>query len=125
MAPFVYIFLHLHNAVYADCSTWIRASRDKRMRSSILILILLLLVAHVRAEQDVQLLAPDKPAMGWNFDNGKEFPGAKGTLTVDPEVKHDGRESLRLIGDFSGGGNYVQMGRDVSALHCELSTLTF
>src|SRR5262249_49387276 len=82
-------------------------------------------VGRLRAEQDVQLLVPDKPAMGWTFDNGREFPGAKGTLAVDPDVKHDGRESLRLIGDFSGGGNYVQMGRDVTALHCELSGLSF
>ena len=49
-----------------------------------------------------------KENYGWTFDNGSEFPGATGKLSVDTAVTHNGRESLRLKGDFTKGGNYVQ-----------------
>ena len=49
-----------------------------------------------------------KENYGWTFDNGSEFPGATGKLSVDTAVKHNGRESLRLDGNFTKGGNYVQ-----------------
>ncbi len=45
---------------------------------------------------------------GWRFTEGREFPGAKGSLE---EV--DG--GLRLSGDFTGGGAYVAAVRDLSA----------
>ncbi len=96
-----------------------------RMPIVVLIAVALSTLSSVRAEQDVQLLVSGKPALGWAFDNGREFPGAKGELEADAEVKHDGRESLRLSGDFTGGGNYVQMSRDVAALNLNLSALSF
>jgi hypothetical protein len=51
------------------------------------------------------------PKAGWTFDNGREFPGAAGSLTADSENRHDGRDSLKLVGDFTNGGGYVQAGR--------------
>ncbi|PTY05997.1 hypothetical protein DB346_01110 [Verrucomicrobia bacterium LW23] len=61
-----------------------------------------------RADEPLPLVRQGKPDFGWKFDNGSEFPGAKGELEVDAAVKQNGLESLRLSGDFSGGGNYVQ-----------------
>lgn len=50
------------------------------------------------------------------FHDGREFPGAKGSFTHDPAVGHDAPGSGKLEGDFSGGGNYVAVEFDVSAL---------
>lgn len=50
----------------------------------------------------------EEKALGWTFDNGQEFPGAKGGLETDAAEKHNGQASLKLVGDFTGGGNYVQ-----------------
>lgn len=43
----------------------------------------------------------------WNFTNGQEFPGARGSFEVDPSGGRNGTGGGRLRGDFSGGGNYV------------------
>ncbi|MDQ3814540.1 MAG: hypothetical protein M3347_11390, partial [Armatimonadota bacterium] len=67
----------------------------------------------VRAQQPVSLMELGKDAMGWTFGNGPEFPGATGGLAVDPTAKRDGRDSLKLSGDFTKGGKYVQAGRDI------------
>jgi hypothetical protein len=48
----------------------------------------------------------------WRFDNGREFPGATGSLAVDPAAKREGKDSLKLSGDFTKGGNYVDAGCD-------------
>jgi len=53
------------------------------------------------------------PQDAWKFDNGREFPGATGSLAVDPPAQRDGKDSLKLAGDFTEGGNYVQAGRDL------------
>ncbi|MCW1885380.1 hypothetical protein OKA04_11625 [Luteolibacter flavescens] len=54
----------------------------------------------------LDLINADKPADGWAFDNGREFPGATGKL--------DGKEGvLTLTGDFTGGGGYVQAQRAI------------
>src|SRR5438093_8776899 len=65
------------------------------------------------AQQPVSLMEPGKDAMGWKFGNGGEFPGATGSLAVDASAKRDGRDSLKLTGDFTKGGKYVQAGRDI------------
>ncbi len=44
----------------------------------------------------------------WTFDNGQEFPGAKGSLTIVKDEPQKGQSCLKLAGDFSGGGAYVQ-----------------
>src|SRR5208282_6137713 len=54
-----------------------------------------------------------EPAKAWTFDNGREFPGATGALTLDATAQRGGRDSLKLVGDFSRGGNYVQAGRKI------------
>ncbi|MCX5669786.1 MAG: hypothetical protein NTU94_00485, partial [Planctomycetota bacterium] len=54
------------------------------------------------------LAGPAAENYGWTFDNGREFPGATGKLSVDAAAKHNGKDSLRLDADFTKGGNYVQ-----------------
>ena len=90
----------------------------------LLILVLLLTVGLLHAEQ-VPLIDPAEPAKDWKFDNGQEFPGAKGSLTLDPAVVRDGKPALRLIADLTGGGNYVQMSREVSQLKLEVESVSF
>jgi hypothetical protein len=63
-----------------------------------------------RPQEAVSLREPIK---AWEFGNGAEFPGTTGSLTVDGTVRHNGRDSLKLMGDFTKGGNYVQMGRKI------------
>lgn len=46
--------------------------------------------------------------MGWRLGTGREFPGAKGILSLDSQYQREGRDSLRLEGDFSDGGEYVE-----------------
>ena len=53
------------------------------------------------------LMSGSGPALGWKFDNGQEFPGATGSLAVDPEAKREGKPTLRLSGDFTHGGNIL------------------
>jgi len=69
--------------------------------------IALALAARALGQEPVVLIEPAKPAGGWRFDNGREFPGAKGTLAVASE-QHQGKPVLALHGDFTEGGNYVQ-----------------
>ena len=66
---------------------------------------------HARAQEPVQLISAKEPSRGWAFNNGQEFPGATGSLSVDADAKRNDRESLKLIGDFTKGGNYVEAGR--------------
>lgn len=53
------------------------------------------------------------PDTTWRFMNGPEFPGAKGAFAIAAGQAHSGRRCGRLGWDFSGGGNYVQAGRDI------------
>ena len=81
-----------------------------RMRIGICAVGLLCAVATSAPAQDaISLLEKGGETFGWTFDNGREFPGAVGKLSVD---KADGA-CLRLDGDFSKGGNYVQAGRKI------------
>lgn len=59
------------------------------------------------ARDPVALIDPNKPAGGWVFDNGREFPGAQGSLELAAE-SFRGNPVLSLHGDFTRGGNYVQ-----------------
>ena len=43
----------------------------------------------------------------WQFSNGPEFPGAKGSFERSQEAAHGGEYGGKLSFDFSGGGNYV------------------
>lgn len=75
------------------------------------------------AAETVDIVDPREPLSGWRFDNGQEFPGAKGGMAVDPDVDVQHRPALRLDGDFTGGGNYVQIGRDLPAV--DVDALSF
>ncbi len=59
------------------------------------------------SQEPIALLDPAKPAGGWAFDNGPEFPGARGNLELAAERFRD-QPVLSLHGDFAEGGNYVQ-----------------
>lgn len=90
-----------------------------------LLLAALLLLTAMLAAQEMPLIDPAAPAKEWRFDNGQEFPGAKGSLEADAEVVRDGKPSLRLVADLTGGGNYVSMSREVSQLRLEVESVSF
>jgi len=46
---------------------------------------------------------------GWTFYDGKEFPGAQGTLSIAEDSTSSSGYALVLDGDFSAGGGYVSM----------------
>ena len=66
--------------------------------------------------EPVQLIDAREPLKDWKFDNGQEFPGAKGGLTVDAKQGPEGGDCLKLLGDFTNGGQYVQLGRKLDKL---------
>jgi GH35 family endo-1,4-beta-xylanase len=43
----------------------------------------------------------------WQFSNGAEFPGAKGSFERSKDAAHTGVFGGKLTFDFTGGGNYV------------------
>lgn len=65
-------------------------------------------VGALGAGEAPDLIAADQPQGGWSFLNGPEFPGATGALTLVPDAAEKGRAGLKLEGDFTKGGNYVQ-----------------
>ncbi|MEU0095314.1 glycosyl hydrolase [Kribbella sp. NPDC006257] len=64
----------------------------------------------------------ESSAEGWSFYPGSEFPGATGSYTLDPSTGHTGVQSAKLSANFSGGGNYVALQRDLTSQN--LSSLT-
>jgi len=78
------------------------------MRKFLLPLLLIpALTTTTRGGEPVSLIDPDKPAGGWEFGNGPEFPGARGKIELADEPFR-GKPVLSIFGDFTGGGNYVQ-----------------
>ena len=57
---------------------------------AIIALACLFLTTSTQAQEAVSLMKPGQPRMGWSFDNGQEFPGAKGGLEVDATVRYNG-----------------------------------
>lgn len=51
---------------------------------------------------------------GWSFYPGSEYPGATGSFTLDGSTAVTGQQSGKLVGDFSGGGAYVSVGRTLN-----------
>lgn len=90
-----------------------------------LLLLVLFLTASVGFAEQIPLIDPGEPAKEWKFDNGQEFPGAKGSLTADAALVRDGKPTLRLVADLTGGGNYVSMSREVSQLKLEVESVSF
>lgn len=71
------------------------------------------IVVLARSDAHAQPLSLMTPKEAWSFNNGAEFPGATGKLTITTE---EGREVLKLAGDFTKGGNYVQAGRNIDGV---------
>jgi hypothetical protein len=72
---------------------------------------------------DVPLIDADEPMFGWSFGRGEEFPGAKGSLGAAADVPAQRRPALALAADFTGGGNYVQMGRRIDPVDVDSLSL--
>ena len=72
---------------------------------------------------DIPLLDDASPTTGWSFNNGSEFPGATGGISVDDSVQPQRRPALRLEGNFTGGGNYVDLGHTLP--DTDIDTLSF
>jgi hypothetical protein len=82
-------------------------------------LLVLPLAAHAESKGDASgLLLDDFQAdsRGWTFIDGREFPGARGDLVLDRGDAHGGTPSYKLRADFSSGGAYVGVWRDLSWL---------
>ena len=80
-------------------------------------------ISALPAVEAVPLGDPASPTWGFRFDNGQEFPGATGKLGVDPAVTRDGKPGLKLEGDFTKGGTYVQALIDTPAI--DIDELSF
>lgn len=77
-------------------------------RTTVWMLLLIATLAHVALGQlPLSLINAKMKKGGWNFDNGREFPGAQGALSLAEERFRD-QPVLALRGDFTAGGNYVQ-----------------
>jgi len=77
-----------------------------------------------QAQERVPLFAPQAKNYGFAFNNGAEFPGAVGDLTLDDSAAHEGRPSLKLHGDFTAGGAYVQAGKKLDKVDVRELVLT-
>lgn len=90
--------------------TWIRFLVSTQMAA---LLVILVLSSAVQGQQPISLMTPRE---AWSFNNGSEFPGATGGLTVDAQARPERGESLKLVGDFTRGGKYVQAGRKIDGV---------
>lgn len=73
--------------------------------------------------EEMSLIDAKDPKAGWGFYNGAEFPGAKGSLEAAADVEAQRRPALKLSADFTGGGNYVGMGKGIDG--GEVDTISF
>src|SRR5213078_3543049 len=80
------------------------------------VLIGLCLLAQATPANRIPLENFEKDAPGWGFIGGEEFPGAKGSFSIDPTQAHQGARSGKLSADFSGGGAYVGLWKDLAVL---------
>ncbi|MDF3056509.1 MAG: hypothetical protein K0R17_724 [Rariglobus sp.] len=69
--------------------------------------VLVTAVLPLSAQEAVSLLDAEKPKLGWWFNDGREFPGARGDVEKDVTVQQGGAPTLKVTGDFTGGGIYV------------------
>ncbi|MBN2714025.1 MAG: hypothetical protein JXR97_16520, partial [Planctomycetes bacterium] len=65
--------------------------------------------------------------LAWSFNDGREFPGAKGGVSVAKDQPAPGEYALEFKGDFTGGGAYVSTGRglggaDISVIKMKIKT---
>lgn len=81
----------------------------------LMVVFVALFAPFAAAQEAASLFDAKTKAFGWTSSNGAEFPGAKVDLAVDESVKHSGKPTLKLTGDFTGGGNYVAMHRELES----------
>ncbi|WP_165368050.1 sugar-binding protein [Phytoactinopolyspora endophytica] len=55
----------------------------------------------------------ETPDENWGFTRGPEFPGAKGGFSRQADEPYDGLFSARLRGNFSDGGTYVGLTKEI------------
>ncbi len=91
--------------------------------STLAALLVCLFPALAAAQRPVALVDPSLPVGGWSFSNGQEFPGATGSLTLDAAVQDHGHATLKLAGDFTKGGAYVNLGRRIDRI--DIRRITF
>jgi len=83
-----------------------------RYFSILSVALALALAPQTRGQEAVRLIPTEEPSKGWSFNNGQEFGGgAKGGLELDPSATRDGKPTLKLSGDFTKAGMYVQAGK--------------
>lgn len=95
------------------------------MKKTTILCVLVFLTAFsgtARSQPSIPLIDAQQRSGGWKFDNGREFPGARGKLELAAEQFRD-QPVLALRGDFTKGGNYVQAAIDLPAVPVE--TLSF
>ena len=91
----------------------------KKTAMAFVCLLALAVTARAGSKPDASLLLLDdfeNDPKGWTYVDGREFPGAKGGLTLDATTAHGGKQSYKLAADFSGGGAYVGTWRDLAPL---------
>ncbi|MBV8878968.1 MAG: hypothetical protein JO332_03280, partial [Planctomycetaceae bacterium] len=71
-----------------------------------------------RAGRSPRILIEDfeQEAKSWAYVGGWEFKGAVGSFSTDLATGHDSKGSGRMLGDFSGGGAYIGVWKDLSPL---------
>jgi hypothetical protein len=69
-----------------------------------------------RSPPKIMIADFESDPLGWTFNLGWEFPGAKGSLTLDGTDAHGGKRSYRLDADLTGGGAYVGTWCDLKSL---------
>jgi|GEM_PF-329162 len=90
---------------------------------AVIFVFLMLGVGELGAEEDAPLLQPvlvddfEAEPQGWKYIGGEEFPGAKGAFVQDTNVFHGGTHAMRLEADFSQGGAYIGVWRDLGPLN--------
>ena len=76
-----------------------------------------------RGEEKIVYLTKGEESnnFGWTTNDGREFPGAVVSLSVD----NSEGAALKLVGDFTKGGNYVSAGYTVKQPRIEAGVLSF
>ena len=77
--------------------------------------VALLFGAGLALAEVVALIDAEQPAAGWSFDNGREFPGAKGGLVVDAFMGHGSTG----VGAIRAGRRFI--GIEIDAGHAEMA----
>jgi len=90
-----------------------RSNLFRTLHNLLIALMVILFQAPSKAEEVVSLIDPTDAEEVWEFGNGPEFPGATGSLSLDSKVTRGENDSLKMVGDFTGGGGYVQAGREI------------